>query len=258
MFDAHLHLRDERIATDLQRFLTEAQAGGLTGCIDCACFPEQWDRKIAAPFEVLPAYGLHPWQANDVPEAWLERLEAHLQSDAGALVGEIGLDGLRKVPDDGLAQRKVLVAQLELAVRLQRPIVCHGARAWGALFDLLEPWLSRLPAVLLHGVSFAPELLHHPFFKHKNVWMSIGCGLLNPRAKTLPALAMALPIDRLVVETDAPDMLPVDGKAFLPSLNHPNNLHLVLQRLAQLREIPLDELTQKTEANAHTFASGQI
>ncbi len=260
MFDAHLHLRDERITSSRQRFLAEACEVGLKGCIDCACFPEQWETKIVSSFDITTAYGLHPWRANVAPAGWLQYLEALLVTHPKALVGEIGLDRLRQVTDGGAAQRECFLAQIELAVRYQRPIICHGARAWHSLFDLLMPWMAHLPAVMLHGVSFSVELLKHPFFKHSTIWLGIGGGLLARGTKTLPTLVRHLPINRIVVETDAPDGFPLSGEPFIlgqrqAPLNHPVNLRLILERLAQLLNVSVDELNAKTEANARAFTS---
>ena len=183
-----------------------------------------------------------------------------LRAAPGALVGEIGLDGIRKTLDGGAAQRDALALQLALAARLGRPVVLHGARAWGALLHALEPWADKLPAILLHGVSFSPDLLRHPILSRPNVWFSVGGALLSPAAQTLPRLAAAIPLDRLLVETDSPDMLPVGGEPLVLGqyralLNSPANLPLILRALSRIRAIPFDELAGITAANAQTLLS---
>ncbi len=258
MFDAHLHLRDARILPYHTRFVQEAFERGVTGCIDCAVSPEQWACEVDCAFEVTTAYGLHPWYASVAPPEWLEQLTCALQADPHALVGEVGLDGIRKVHDGGALQRRTLVAQLALAARLERPVILHGARAWAPLFRLLEPWVNRLPAILLHGVSFSAELLRLPIMRSRNIWFSVGGGLLAQGAKTLPELVKALPADRLLVETDAPDMFPTGGDPLVLGqphtlLNHPANLPCILQRIAELRAMPVSELDALTTQNAHAF-----
>ncbi len=258
MVDAHLHLRDTRIIPYHARFVKEALDCGVTECIDCAVTPEQWACEVSCSLNVTTAYGLHPWYASVAPPDWLERLTCCLRTDSHALVGEIGLDGIRKVPDGGAMQRQILSEQLALAVRFGRPVVLHGARAWAPLLRFLQPWVTRLPAILLHGVSFSEELLNHPTLRAENIWYSVGSALLTPGAKTIPALAKALPLDRLLVETDAPDMFPHGGDPlvlgqFHTILNHPANLPLTLQQIAMLRAIPFPELAELTTHNAHTF-----
>ena len=260
MFDAHLHLRDARILPYHARFVRDALAAGVTACIDCASRPEEWNVEVRCALEVSIAFGLHPWFVSVACPDWLAFLECALRADTNALVGEIGLDGLRKTPDGGAAQCAAFRAQLALAVRLGRPVVLHGARAWGALLRELEPWADRLPALLLHGVAFPPDLLDHPVLRRPNVWFGVGGALLNPAAQTLPRLAAAIPLDRLLVETDSPDQLPFGGEPFVLGqyralLNSPANLPLVLRALSELRGVPFPELAALTAANAQDFLS---
>lgn len=263
MFDAHLHLRDARILPYHRRFVKDAVEAGVTACLDCASRPEEWDAEVRCALEVTTAYGLHPWQASLACPDWEAFLTCALSRDAAAPVGEIGLDGIRKVFDGGAAQRSALRTQLALAARLGRPVVLHGARAWGALLREVEPWADRIPAWMLHGVSFPCDLLAHPFMRRRNVWFGVGGGLLARGAQTLPRLAQALPLDRLLVETDAPDMFPRGGEPLVLGqwhalLNQPGNLRLVLEALARLRGIPFGELGAITDANARAFLAARV
>lgn len=258
MIDAHLHLRDARIEPYHARFVQEALAAGVSACIDCSARPEEWNVTVACALDVTTAFGLHPWYASVAYPDWPDFLRLALQADPGALIGEIGLDGLRRTADGGLAQRAALETQLALAARLGRPVVLHGARAWGALLHAVEPWAARLPALLFHGVSFAPDLRAHPVLRRRNVWFGVGGALLSPEARTLPRLAAALPLDRLVVETDAPDAFPSGGEPLVLGqyhalLNHPGNLPRIVRAVARLRDIPEPELAAIAEANTLAF-----
>ena len=258
MFDAHLHLRDSRILPYHARFVKDALESGVTACIDCAIRPEQWAMEVDCALEVHTAYGLHPWFADLAVPNWLDRLECALRSAPDALVGEIGLDGIRRVSDGGAAQRAALEGQLALAARLGRPVVLHGARAWPLLLRVLEPWAAKIPAWQLHGANFPREMLHQPFFKHAEVWFSIGSGLLKPDARILPELVPHLPAERLLLESDAPDRLPLGGDPlvlgqFNALYNQPGNIRCILRALAKLRGEPEDELAERTEVNARAF-----
>ncbi len=262
LFDAHLHLRDPRLEPYHWRFVKEALDAGVTSCIDCATRPEEWAVEVACDLRVSTAYGLHPWYVSVAPPNWLEQLECALKHDPSTLLGEVGLDGLRKVFDGGAAQRAALQAQLRLAAQLQRPVVLHGARAWGALLHEVEPWGARIPAWMLHGVSFSADLLNHPFMRRSNVWFSVGGGLLARGAQALPRLASEIPLNRLLIETDSPDMFPCGGEPLVLGqwhtlLNHPGNLRLILEKLAELRDIPPDELAGQTLSNTCDFLSAR-
>ena len=258
MFDAHLHLRDSRILPYHRRFVKDALEAGVTACIDCSARPEEWSMEVACSLEVTPAYGLHPWFVDVAVPNWIERLRCALQNDPRALVGEIGVDGIRRVSDGGAAQQAVLQTQLQLAARLQRPVVLHGARVWPILLRILEPWADKIPAWMLHGVNFSVETLNLPFFKKANVWFSVGGGLLAPAAKTLPNLVTRIPYNRLLVETDSPDRFPVGGEPLVLGqyhtiLNQPANLVCILRELARLRGMTFAECAEMTESNARDF-----
>ena len=211
MFDAHLHLRDARILPYHRQFVKDALEAGVTACIDCAARPEEWPMEVVCSLEVTSAFGLHPWLVSVAPPDWQEKLRCVLSADPQALVGEVGLDGIRRVVDGGAQQRFALAAQLDLAAALERPVVLHGARAWAGLLRFIEPWLKRIPAWMLHGVSFSTELLNLPVFRSSNIWLSVGGSLLAPGAKVLPRLVPHIPPERLLVETDSPDRFPIGG-----------------------------------------------
>lgn len=259
MLDAHTHLRDARLRPYLPRLAREAMAAGVSVCLDCTARAEEWDYvPPTLPLALHQAFGLHPWHLAEAPADWPDRLDATLRAHPRAPLGEIGLDGLRKPADGGAAQRAALATQLALAARLGRPVILHGARAWGALLDTLAPWAPRLPALLLHGVSFAPDLLAHPTLRRANVWFGIGAAVLNPAAKAAPRLTATLPADRLLLETDTPDCFPRGGEPLIlgqpgTPLNHPANLPLILHRVAALRRLPAHELADQTTTNARAF-----
>jgi TatD DNase family protein len=237
LFDAHLHLRDDRLWPYLARMFEAMDNVGIKGYLDCASHPKEWVRIPTPPshFKAFSAYGVHPWFAQDISHTHLQRLEAILSSQPQACIGEIGLDGLRPTTHAQRdAQRTLLIDQLELAARWQRPVILHGARAWQPLFDALLPFATRLPAFLFHGVNFSPEALTHPLFKSEaNLFFSLSTRFLDPRATKLHRLALALPHDRLLLETDAPDGLPFGAKGLIETtrLQHPATLRALKEKL---------------------------
>ncbi len=256
MFDAHAHLQDARLAAVLDDVVRRAEA--LSGVCCCGTSPEDWAalERLAGgvlPFALVPAFGVHPWWAGGLPAEWVGQLEDALARHPGAAVGEVGLDGVRDtVP--AAAQEAVLTAQLELAARLGRPVVLHGARAWERLAEVLAPFSGRLPAFVLHGFGGSSEALRRLLALGGRV--SFAGTVCAPRAARARAAAAAVPEDRLLVETDSPDLFPVGG---LPAggalaagapLNQPANLSLVLEEVARLRACPAEALADLTERNA--------
>lgn len=263
MFDAHVHLQDERLDDCRAALLTAAAAAGVTTLCCCGCAPRDWPAlarlaAAVAPPRVIPAFGLHPWFVEERPADWLELLEAYLRAHPGAGVGEIGLDGLRRELPREL-QRRVLNDQLALAARLRRPVTLHGARAWGELVTALRPWAARLPGFVAHAFSGSEEILRE--LLALGGFISFAGSLCDPRATRMRAAAAAVPDDRLLVETDSPDILPRGGTPAgcdpATPLNQPANLPLVIAALAAVRHTSASALARLTRDNAQRlFTSG--
>lgn len=274
MFDAHIHLQDSRLDACRAAVMDAAVAAGVQGACCCGTAPDDWAavaqlgvrsgergagsvgnensafRIPLSEFVILPAFGVHPWFVADLPPEWLGMLEQYLAAHPAAPVGEIGLDGLRpQIPRD--RQRQVLDAQLELAARLGRPVVLHGARAWGELLAALKPFASRLPGFVVHGFSSSADLLREVVALGGAV--SFAGSVCQPQAARVRAAAAAAPADRLLVETDTPDIFPLGGVSALadaPRLNQPANLALVIAAVAGVRGAPPGEIAALTAANA--------
>jgi TatD DNase family protein len=274
MFDSHTHLQDERLDPCRDAVLDAALAAGVTDTCCCGSSAADW-RAVsalasaghpgaAAPrrLRILPAFGVHPWYAAAQPPDWLAQLEAHLAAHPTAPVGEIGMDGLRADVSREV-QRQVLLAQLDLAVRAARPVVLHGARAWGELLALLKPFAPRLPGFVAHAFSGSEETLRE--FVALGGHISFAGTVCNPAARRARGAAAAVPRERLLIETDAPDLLPqgADDPAAAagagavcrsaevpPQLNHPAHLVRVAQTVAALRGEPVEAIAALTAANA--------
>lgn len=264
MYDAHCHLQDERFDACRETVLAAAVTAGVAGACCCGCAPNDWralralaeNRRGGAGFQLLPAFGVHPWHTGNLPIDWLAKLEDYLRKHPDAPVGEIGIDGLRDDPPREL-QRQVLCAQLELAARLDRPVVLHGARAWGELLAILQPFAPRLPGFVLHAFGGSEDLLRDA--AAMGGYVSFAGPVCNPAAKRVRAAAAAAPAGRLLLETDAPDMLPFgktengkrkSGDGFPAEINHPANLVYVARAVAELRRMPVEDLAALTTVNA--------
>ncbi len=299
MFDAHTHIQDLRLAPCLAATLAAAYRAGVESLCCCAISPDDWDvvaalesascqpgtasdglrtrAPCAEPDAAIPgcptairrerarthgmpvivsAFGVHPWYAAHLPRDWEGAIEARLLAHPAALVGECGLDGIRADTPPEL-QRTVLQRHLACAAACGRPVVLHGARAWGALLETVRPFVGRVPALIAHSFGGSYDILR--------AWLGFGGfvsfsgTLCNPAASRVRAAAAATPSDRLLIETDCPDLFPQGG---LPcpgcpvptdpadkGPNHPANLAVVLAALAALRKTPADELDALTKIN---------
>ena len=274
MYDAHLHLHDSRFDTCRGAVIAAALAANVTDCCCCGSSPDDWEtvyqignaeygaRNVesgtpASALAILPAFGVHPWYAGNLAPDWRALLDRFLARQPQAPMGEIGIDGLRDDPPRDV-QRQVLRAQLELAVRLNRPVVLHGARAWGELLAIVKPFAPHLPGFVAHAFGGSDDMLREVV--NLGGCVSFAGPVCNPAAKRVRAAAAAVPADRLLIETDAPDMLPMVQRSEVRSqkskngipgdINQPANLVYIAQVVAELRGVSVDEIAAITTANA--------
>ena len=263
MFDAHTHLQDPRLSDVLDEVVRQAALASVTGVCCCGTTPDDWEatHRLAQrplPFVLVPAFGVHPWYVRHLPSDWFEALERYLDKNPVAAIGEIGLDGvLDDIPME--LQEKVFVRQVECAERMRRPVVLHGARAWGRLAERLKPYARRLPGFVAHGFGGSAEILKQ--ILNLGGYVSFAGSVCNPRAEKIRAAAREIPDSQILIETDAPDLFPAGGRpaaigANGKPLNQPANLGCVLNVVAALRGLAPEALSDLTGANARRVFLG--
>ncbi|OFW83429.1 MAG: hypothetical protein A2018_02985 [Alphaproteobacteria bacterium GWF2_58_20] len=245
--DSHLHLADDAFAHDLEAVLERAHTAGVTHFFTNSTCEADWacTADIASSHSgIIPGFGIHPWFVGGLAPGWEERLEARLLS-CPSFLGECGLDRVHAPRDEAL-QEKVLRTQVMLAKNLGRPLAIHGARAWGWLLETLEN-LSPLPPFLLHSYGGSVEMV--PAFAKLGAHFSFSAAILSPKNTKMRISLLAIPQDRLHMETDAPDMSPPEHSG----RNEPANLPLVLAQAAQLLGRPEEILAGQLSVNAHAL-----
>lgn len=247
MFDAHNHL--DRCEDPLAEVHGAARAG-VRGMLVAGVDPAGWkaQSRLAATPGVVLAFGLHPWAVAAMDEGGLDRsleaLERRLGEAPGPVaLGEAGLDRSRHVDPGSLdRQERAFVAQLGLARTCGLPVVLHVVRAHGrALAVLRREGLSDRGG-MVHSASTPPEELSR--------WLDLGLyfsfsGTVtrHPRAREAAA---RVPLDRLLVETDAPDQPPLGCEP----PNRVAHLGRVVAALAEVHGVSPEEVAARTEENA--------
>jgi TatD DNase family protein len=249
--DSHNHLQDPRLG-DAAPVIAAMRAVGVVRCVVNATCEADWAavEKLALehPDFVLPAFGIHPWKAHTALDGWRERLASLLEKHPHASIGECGLDQWITLPPMEI-QRPVFMAQLELAREMLRPVTIHCLKAWGALIDALAE--CPPPRFLIHSFGGSIETARR--LLSLGAFFSFSGHFLHPRKAAVLEVFRQLPHDRILLETDAPDMLPPDeiishqqpGK-----LNHPANLPAVGRALATALGMDAEELAELTRANS--------
>lgn len=253
LFDAHSHLLDPDS-------LIRAANEGIAGIAVCGTNSRDWKNvlDLASTFpslgkidgcrlSLLPMLGIHPWfvscraGAETPPEtaitdrgySWkksFQCLEKLLRENPGVGVGETGLDFSDRFANRP-EQEACFAAHLDLAAKLNRPVAVHCVKAWGRLVDILKE--HPAPKVILHAFGGAPELI--PELIRLNCWFSFGPTVMNPKAKKVRASVVAVPEDRLLIETDS------DGE-LLPLIE-------VADAVAGFRGISVESLADRAKHN---------
>lgn len=260
--DAHHHLQDARLDAERDAIVASLREEGVDRWVANGTCETDWERVTAlfetCPEETIPSYGLHPWKVRGRSTGWADALEARLAQDPGACVGEVGLDKwIREADLDD--QEEVLRVQLNLAVSYGRPVSLHCLRCFGRLLEVLRDAPLPEQGFLLHAYSGPAELV--PDFLELGARFSFSGYFLEPRKAIVRDVFRDLPEDRILVETDAPDMPLPEAEERFPlgtdsqsgkRLNHPANLRRVYQGLANLRQMSELDLTARVR---RTFAS---
>ncbi len=261
-FDAHNHLNDEWLAPHLPGVLEILDQLGISGAVVNGTINSDWPAVAMLASErpwIIPSYGLHPWRIAERSKDWEAQLRARL--DSGGVVGEIGLDRWKEGYDFA-DQELVFRAQLRLAAERNLPATIHCLRAWGALRDIVrtEPVPAR--GFLLHAYGGPVEMIEG--FARRGAYFSFnGSFLAGQRHRKLDTFR-EVPIERLLVETDAPampvpselDRYPLPNTPDGESVNHPGNLAVAYEGLARLRGMEIEEIERVVEANFRRLFGG--
>ncbi len=250
--DSHNHLHDPRLG-DSTPLIAAMRKANISRCVVNATREDDWKNveALAAsePDFIIPAFGIHPWHAHTARFGWQARLQDLLEKYPHASIGECGLDTWVSEPPLEI-QRPIFLDQLRLARDLDRPITIHCLKAWGALFDSFAeaPPPSRF---LMHSFNGSIETARRLI--PLGAYFSFSGYFLHERKSAVLDVFRQLPRERILLETDAPDMLPPPEiiTHLLPeNHNHPANLPAIGHALAKALAIHPDHLAELTRENA--------
>lgn len=251
--DSHNHL--QRFA-DPARVIAEMKAAGIGCCVVNGTSEQDWEEvaRLATDFPdfVRPAFGLHPWWAHRRSAEWLAALTDMLDRFPSAALGECGLDGWVETPSLAI-QREVFLPQVALARERGLPLVIHALKAWEPLFAAFEEEAPP-PRFLLHSFGGSAELVKR--LVPLGAWFSFSGYFLQARKAKMREVFKAIPRGRLLLETDAPDMLPPAEFISHPlpeERNHPANLVRIAAGLAEILGMEERELGELAAHNHRRF-----
>ncbi len=234
IIDTHIHLDDERYDDDLDEVLDRARAQGVKRFIIPGADPQTLKKAqmLAQKYEdIFFSIGVHPYDAKDYDEAYLERFA---EDEKCIAVGECGLDYFR-LPDDALEkeaekklQAKVFRAQIALAKRLEKPLIVHIRDASDDAKKILLEEGAKAVGGVLHCYNADHQLLS---LANENFYFGIGGVLTFKNARKLVEVLPKVPLDKLLIETDGPYLTPHPHRG---KRNEPLYTTLVCEKISEL------------------------
>ncbi|MEB3226403.1 MAG: TatD family hydrolase [Synechococcus sp.] len=249
LVDTHVHINFDVFQEDIETIADRWRAAGVAHLVHSCVEPKEFGiiQSLADRFpELKLSVGLHPLDADQWTETMAAEIHALAQSDPRVVaLGEMGLDFFKA--ENHEHQKDVLRSQLELAVRLDLPVIIHCRDAAIALREiLLEFQQSQRPVRgVMHCWSGTPA--ETQWFLDLGFFVSFSGVVTFKNAEQVRDSARLVPSDRLLIETDCPFLAPVPQRG---KRNEPAFVRHVAEYLAELRGISLEALAQQTTANA--------
>ena len=253
MTDSHCHLQAESFIDSIDEALVCAKRAGVERFVVCSTSTQDFDdvEKLAAKYsQILPAYGIHPWYIDRASSDWENILKGMLQNNPYAIVGEIGLD-FEKCKHDINIQEEIFVKQLRIAEEYSRPVSVHCRKAWHRLMPLLNEAKFK-QNIMIHSYSGSISITEQ-LAKYTNIYFSFSGSITNPANKTIADVISKVPMDRILIETDSPDIMPFVGGKKMNYPNTPANLIHVANTLAQILSMKKEELSLVLQNNFERF-----
>lgn len=245
--DTHAHLDDGRFDDDLAAVLSAAAEVGVNEVINIGYRPERWTSSMALSDTYPSIYftlGLHPHHADAFSSKLVDDLRAAIIEHQPVALGEIGLDYFRDLSDRE-QQRRAFAAQLDLAAELKIPVVIHlRGEVEADLMAALDQTPPDLTCVL-HSFDGSDRLA--AYGQSRGYFFGVGGLATKASNERLRAIIADLPLERLVLETDAPYLVPARVK---DRRNSPINIPLIAAELGAIKSSSTDEIASVTTANA--------
>lgn len=245
IFDTHAHYDDEAFSEDIAELIPQLKQRSVSGIITCGCNKESSIKalELAHKYDIVyAAVGIHPENTDGgYDEAWIRSLA---KDERCVAIGEIGLDYHWKEPND--TDKQIFINQLLLAKELDMPVIMHDREAHADVFEIVRQYKPR---GVMHCYSGSAEMAKQ--LVDMGIYIGIGGVLTFKNARKTVEVAEQIPLDMILLETDAPYLAPVP---FRGKRNDSSKIAFVAQRLAEIKGISIKEVLDVTEQNAkHLF-----
>ncbi|MPW25283.1 YchF/TatD family DNA exonuclease [Alkalibaculum sp. M08DMB] len=235
LIDTHAHMNDDRYKDNLDEIINLIKKEKMTILINPGVDLETSISSIelAEKYDfIYAAVGYHPHEAKDATEEKIEKLDTLTDNKKVVAIGEIGLDYYYEYSPKNI-QKKVFEAQIDLAKKRDLPIIVHSRDAHQDTYNILKNNSNNLRGVL-HSYSGSWELAKR--YLDIGFYISLSGPITFKNAHKLPEIAVKVPKDRILIETDSPYLTPVPYRG---KTNNPIYVKYIAQEICKLREVDI-------------------
>lgn len=247
IFETHAHYDDEAFDCDREELLTSLSHNGIGYVINVSASLDSLDRTYGLmeqyPF-VYGAFGLHPDEVGDMNEEVMKKLREFCRQEKTVAVGEIGLDYYWEKKNHE-TQRYWFERQMQLAREEHLPLIVHSRDAAADTLQVMKDCRAGEIGGVIHCFSYTKEMARE--YLNMGMYLGIGGVLTFKNARKLREVVQYAPMDRILLETDSPYLAPVPYRG---KRNSSLNIPLIVQELAQIKEISCEQVIEQTEENA--------
>lgn len=247
LVDTHCHLDFDEFNPDRVAVIERAEKAGVRYFINVGSSlgGSRKSVKLASEHDsIFASLGIHPHHAGEVKEGALAEIEELAKNKKVVAIGEIGLDYF-KSPSAPEKQKEIFVKFIELSKKLELPLIIHNRQAHEDILDILERTYSPPLSGVMHCFSGDRKLLERVL--ETGLFISFTCNLTFKNAKSLREVARHVPVERLLLETDAPFLAP---QAHRGKRNEPAYITELRDVLSELLGLSKDEIEEITTDNA--------
>ncbi|MDD4600088.1 MAG: TatD family hydrolase [Negativicutes bacterium] len=245
LFDSHAHIDNVRFDEDRDQVIKRALENGVEGIINAgACMTSSASSiQLAEQYPcVYAAVGVHPHDVKDIKAGDYEQLAEWTKHPKVVAIGEIGLDYYYNLSPRE-TQQQAFIAQIDVARQTNMPIIIQDRDAHGDILQIIKKEAKGIRGVF-HCYSGSMEMMREVV--NLGFYVAFGGSVTFKNAAKLPAIAAAVPLERLLLETDCPYLTPEPKRG---RRNEPSYVKFVAEYIASIRQLEFAVLAEATTNN---------
>ncbi len=247
IFETHAHYDDEAFDPDREELLSVMSESGIGTIVNVGASLKSTESSIKLADKhtfLYAAAGVHPSETAELNEENFKWLEAWCQNKKVVAVGEIGLDYYWDTPEHEI-QKFWFRRQLELARKIDKPVIIHSRDAAKDTFDILAANNADEIGGVIHCFSYGADLAMR--YVDMGLYIGVGGVVTFKNGRKMKEVVEAVPIEKILLETDSPYLAPEPNRG---KRNSSLNIPFIAQKIAEIKGLTYDEVVRITEENA--------